>query len=694
MRPVRIVRADGPKPVVNAEGGAGTRVALPAEDTSVKKSEIKVGGFYKASVSGKVVTVRVDAIRTPAFVRNGKDTETTVYDVTNTVTGRKTTFRSAMKFRTVATDPKFSTPAEKAVATLATEAGLTKVPAMKLEGVGGQHQAPRLSDEPSNRETLTVIPVLGGLAAHLAAKAPTDTDTDTDTAPHVIVRARAGTGKTTTLVGALEVLLGGTPKAANGTPITPSEQQRAVWDAVALSRGFAKSVCFVAFNRSIADELKRRVPAGVDAMTNHGLGFRAVTAAFGKVRVNEYRVDDVVAELLGTNSKDLRKRRPGLVPVVKELVGLCKMNLLAGTEDDCGTLAGHYDVDLDGVKWHEVVDLVPKVLERCKDVRKDMQIDYDDMVWLPVALGLPVRRYDLGMVDEFQDTNRCQQALVKMAFKRIVACGDDRQAIYGFAGADATAMDRFIDEMGETDRGVTVIPLTVTRRCGKAIVAEARKIVPDFEAHESNPDGAVRELTGVFDDHGVRRPGKGYDAASGDMVLCRTNAPLVSECFRFIRAGVKANIQGRDVAKGLIRTVEKLKAETVAGLVAALGDWLEDETRKETAKKNPSDAKLLALTDRHDCLICFTEGLLANSRTQDVVDRINAVFTDDKQAAGIRLSSIHKAKGLEARRVFLLEPGAATVPHPMAKKAWAVDQEWNLRYVAITRAIEELVFVT
>lgn len=689
----------------------------------MKKSEIKVGGFYKASVNGKVVTVRVDDVRERAMSGLGNSVS---YVVTNTATGRTTTFRSAAKFREVATDPK-----DAGLVTLLRNKTLV-VPEVDPIEAGGQHRTPRVSDEPGNRvecgdspdgrhsytadheydptgKTINCEhcghlepntndeqhPTAGtgtvrvsGLAAHLAAKTPADT------ASHVIVRARAGTGKTTTLVGALEVLLGGTPKAANGTPITPSEQQRAVWDAVALSRGFAKSVCFVAFNRSIADELKRRVPAGVDAMTNHGLGFRAVTAAFGKVRVNEYRVDDVVADLLGIDGRDLRKRRPGLVPVVKELVGLCKMNLLAGTEDDCGTLAGHYDVDLDGVKWHEVVDLVPKVLERCKDVRKDMQIDYDDMVWLPVALGLPVRRYDLGMVDEFQDTNRCQQALVKMAFKRIVACGDDRQAIYGFAGADATAMDRFIDEMGETDRGVTVIPLTVTRRCGKAIVAEARKIVPDFEAHETNGDGLVRELTGVFDGHGVRVPGKGYDAASGDMVLCRTNAPLVSECFRFIRAGVKANIQGRDVAKGLIRTVEKLKAETVAGLVAALGDWLEDETRKETAKKNPSEAKLLMLQDRHDCLLCFTEGLRADAHPREVVDKINAVFTDDKQAAGVRLSSCHKAKGLEARRVFLLEPGAATVPHPMAKKAWAVQQEYHLLYVAITRAIEELVFVT
>lgn len=65
----------------------------------MKAKEIKVGGHYRAKISGRVVTVRVDAIRHPILVRAGRDSETTVYDVTNLSTGRKTTFRSAMKFR-------------------------------------------------------------------------------------------------------------------------------------------------------------------------------------------------------------------------------------------------------------------------------------------------------------------------------------------------------------------------------------------------------------------------------------------------------------------------------------------------------------------------------------------------------------------------------------------------------------------
>lgn len=60
------------------------------------KREIKVGGRYGARVSGKFVSVRVDAIR-ETFTSRASGA--TVYDVTNLSTGRKLTFRSAQKFR-------------------------------------------------------------------------------------------------------------------------------------------------------------------------------------------------------------------------------------------------------------------------------------------------------------------------------------------------------------------------------------------------------------------------------------------------------------------------------------------------------------------------------------------------------------------------------------------------------------------
>lgn len=539
------------------------------------------------------------------------------------------------------------------------------------------------------------------------------------TEPHLIIEARAGTGKTTTLVEGLKLVLGGL------TAFRPSEQQDVIWRAMRQSKGMARSVGFVAFNRGIATELQARVPPGCDAMTMHSQGLKAIQRAFPGTKVSNYRVPDILSDLLCQDIRDLRRDMPVVVRATEQLVGLCKQNLVpldvadgadqAEVDRLLSELATHYDVDLTGEGRsgrgryshvptsdyaRQVFDLVPQVLERCRDV-SDRCVDFNDMIWLPIALGLPVTRYDLLLVDEAQDLNICQQELALKAGDRLILCGDRHQSIYGFAGADTDSLPRMEERLGATPRGCQVLPLTVTRRCGKAIVREANKIVPDFEALDSSPEGQVSTAAYPIQESQTR--GK-YElpynetymplVQEDDMVLCRVNAPLVSQCFRFIRRGRRANIQGRDIAAQLIGTIEKMNAVDVADLVGKVMDWVAQETAKEVAKRNPDENRLIAIQDRADCILCFTEGLAGTAGVHEVLSRGNQIFTDDKNAPGIRLSSIHKAKGLEARQVFLLRPKGAGCPHPLAKSEWQRQQEQNLLYVAITRAIDSLVFVS
>lgn len=673
----------------------------------MRKNDIKIGGRYTAKVNGKLVTVRVDDIKTVAGLpigrfgggQRGKDR--TSYHVTNLTTGRKTVFHSAMKFReeVSAAAPQKSKPeltaarrrVEQIESKYSTEQGATEEERQEAQSLVEDMLHPALATAAITVEEETpsggpVAPKQQGLADRLRAKK----DTGVDTAPHLIVEARAGTGKTTTLVEGLKRV-----KGIQST-LTPSPQQAAVWDAMALSAGKAQTVAFVAFNKSIAEELKTRVPAGCEASTMHSMGFKAVTRRFEgtRLKVNGYRVQDLISDLLGRDIRELRKYKMEMVSATEKLVGLCKMNLLEGTADELAELAAFYSVELNGSS-SEVFGLVPRVLDRCKDVLRDGCLDFDDMIWLPVVLDLPVQKYDLLLVDEAQDLNRCQQQLALKAGRRLVLCGDPKQAIYGFAGADAESMPRMQQILSETERGCTHLPLTVTRRCGKAIVKEAQKIVPDFEAFEANPEGKISQMkmSGKRVNNVPQPDGADYtqSVVAGDFLLCRVNAPLVQQCFRFIKEGRKANIQGRDIGQGLISTVKKTKAETVEELTGKLSDWLHVETQKENAKRNPSEQRLITLQDRYDCLMCFVEGA---TTVDAVIRKIEDVFTDSKTGDFIRLSPIHKSKGLEARRVFLLEPEGATVPHPMAKSQWAKEQEWNLRYVAITRAIEELVYVS
>lgn len=97
------------------------------KETNVKKNEIQVGGIYAAKVSGRIVPVKVLAIREVDKCWRGVGYgrivhgTTSHYDVLNTVTGRKTTFRSAAKFRHAVKAASRPNPVQVPVEALSTE---------------------------------------------------------------------------------------------------------------------------------------------------------------------------------------------------------------------------------------------------------------------------------------------------------------------------------------------------------------------------------------------------------------------------------------------------------------------------------------------------------------------------------------------------------------------------------------------
>lgn len=513
--------------------------------------------------------------------------------------------------------------------------------------------------------------------------------------PHLIVQARAGTGKTTTLLQGLRIVMGQEPT------ITPSPQQQAVWDAMALSAGSVKTAAFVAFNRSVKKELEAKVPTGVLASTNHGLGFRSVMRYDRKLEVFEDRSkllalylmtgERVHPDRLGYELSRMTPTERAEMGAACELVGLCKMTLTEPQPQYLAKLVSHHGIDLEGVEdLAGVYAMTQAILDESATPSEDGFVDYDDMIWLPIRMDLLVTRFDLLLVDEWQDLNAAQHELMFRSGKRLVLCGDDRQAIYGFTGAETAGMEIMFKRLSDTKAGCVQIPLTVTRRCGKAIVERARKIVPDFEALDSNPQG---EVVTMSHSDGAWRNQVGPE----DMVVCRVNAPLVSEVFKFLKAGKRAVILGKkDVERGLLSLVAKLSkgAKTIEEFIPAVEAWSRDSVAVEKARGRPSEPKMAAIRDKADCLICFAQECGPTDHPRAVEAKIRSVFTEESRGKEIRLSTIHKAKGLEASTVVLLCTKGAECPHPMAKKPWERVQEMNLLYVATTRAIHRLLIVS
>jgi superfamily I DNA/RNA helicase len=175
------------------------------------------------------------------------------------------------------------------------------------------------------------------------------------------------------------------------------------------------------------------------------------------------------------------------------------------------------------------------------------------------------------------------------------------------------------------------------------------------------------------------------EAQPGDMIICRTNAPLVSIAIQLIREGKKAQIRGRDISSMLTALVRRSKAGTIPALQTWLSSWRQSKVSEAILAKK-SESSIQSIEDQADTLLAIVESC---SSVADVLVCIDNLF--DEREVGICLSTVHRAKGLEADAVFIAGP--ELLPAPWAKSDTEKEQERNLAYVAVTRARHRLVRV-
>lgn len=244
------------------------------------------------------------------------------------------------------------------------------------------------------------------------------------------------------------------------------------------------------------------------------------------------------------------------------------------------------------------------------------------------------------------------------------------QAIYGFAGADCDSMDKI-----QAAINPIILPLTINFRCGKNIITEAQKIVPEIKAFDGAIDGEVIQGMTMDDFERIFQ--------YGDCALSRLNRVIIPICFRLIKKGLKATIAGRDFGAMLKNMVRDFKCTSIEEFYSAIERWQERQL-----KYAKSDQATEAINDRYDCLKFFAD----NSDTvEQIITRIDKIF-DDSQGEGFKLSTSHRSKGMEWDNVYILDSTNFMKTHPNMQ-SWEVQQLRNLYYVSITRAKKKLGFV-
>src|SRR5262245_24742915 len=437
---------------------------------------------------------------------------------------------------------------------------------------------------------------------------------------------------------------------------------------------------YLVFNKHNQLEAQGKIPSkkGSDVFTLNGLGHRAVMNTFGRIQLEPRKVLNIVKD----NKDAQRKPQTMAYKVINErevTLGRAVCNAKITALDTVMGSSEYHDMlsqyDL------ESYDGMLEDINTCLDINDNMTstIDFNDQIRLPALYRCNIPQYHNVLVDECQDLNIMQAKMVShLQGKRFVFVGDKHQSIYGFRGAMASSMHHL-----STTFNCVELPLSITYRCGQSIVREAQRIYPDIEPWDSSPMGTVTR--GIVVD--CEKLHADYFRDPDTLILCRINSPLVCMAFGLLRDGIACHVRGRDIGNGLASLIRKLDVPTVRGLIDALEAWRELELQKALARED--ERKIQSIEDKYACLQLFIGKCQLDDTPESVIDAIEDMFS---QGRGLCLSTVHKAKGLEAGTAYLLQYPLHGYFAERARQDWQREQERNIEYVAVTRAKHALVY--
>lgn len=405
---------------------------------------------------------------------------------------------------------------------------------------------------------------------------------------------------------------------------------------------------FLVFNVEAASELIKR---GVNASTFHSM----------LVPMCPYELNTSKTFAL------LKLVRKDLLPATARYIRLLGFGKNAGIgadpelpniPDSWEEVLAHYGVD---TSPHEIENL-RELLDMSVVHMAKLGADFDDLLWLAARGDIDLPRYETLFIDEAQDTNGLQRAIImryRLRGTRIIAVGDQGQALYGFRGAGTDSMNQ-LQKLLQAKR----LPMLYSYRCLPGVSSFAR----NYGMVKSAPHLQGGEVINV---KYKWEPGNFPDSC---YVVSRTNATITGVAIKLVVAGKLVNV--RNYSKSAVARV--LKDGNV-------DKWLADEVRKARLAQDyvrEQEAQDTAESVR----MLLNVGVQLNLTPPQIAAR----FTSTNPKA-IQLLTIHGIKGLEADVVVWVNHEHKCLPEK--PKKWQEQQEVNAQYVAATRARRKLVII-
>ena len=508
--------------------------------------------------------------------------------------------------------------------------------------------------------------------------------------------------------------------------------------ACMLSEHSKTSDLYIAFNASVVEEFKKKIKnPKTKVMTMHSLAYSIMLynveqeskdsgekpKGFGSQRskrtvsLDNFKPHKILDE-------EITKRYGRYIEFAKRvflkdnyvnLYNLCRLTLtdMSSNKDVSRLINDHVLFLYYGDEGYSAPDISEitstlKILDTKSRQQFETQgvIDFTDMLWITFNK----LKYDNWEVpywalytniycDEVQDFSNIQLNFLKFIKRtkgRYVFIGDFHQAIYNFAGANAQAFN----QIPKMFAPVETFDLPICYRCAKSHLSRVNReygipILPCDDA----PMGFVKTI----DKNKISEYAK-----AGDMVISRKNKWIAEVVLDLARNGTPIFIEDKEMVEAIKRQILSSKCTSVGTLEKFLQKVISNYNKKlfEIVSKNAREgrheeehleavAEANSKIDNTSFLLEILKGYLENHASSDSVSKfsnfIDKLLNTTPSPNCVRLCSIHKAKGLEATNVFVLNE--AKINYDFRNSKEQNIQEKNLSYIATTRAKEGLYLV-
>lgn len=417
------------------------------------------------------------------------------------------------------------------------------------------------------------------------------------TKSNLMVRARAGCGKTTIL----EMI----DRAEKSQPYL-----------------------LMCFNKAIATEAEKRMRSATTVRTFNSLGHKIWAAAVDRrLTLNKKKIVEIFRSLVDEASRGERAYLWSMYDSVLAATSIARnIGYIPSTHARASKSLcdfGAVERLLDETLLPDAPALIDKILNLSIAQAYHGVIDFTDQVYMSALFGGTYPSFPVVLVDEYQDLSPVNRAMVARLCKhsRQIGVGDEAQAIYEFRGADTRAMPNAVEQFN-----MAVLPLSTSFRCPSKITDNVHWHVPDIKSAEIGGIVARGNVDSIVDN---------------STVICRYNAPLIALAMEMLQNGHKVDVAGVDIGARIIRLLGKLGPEemTQAQTFEAIEHW--------EAERESLDSK--TVSDTAECMRVFAR----HGRTlNQAIAYARHIF--ESAGGTIRFMSGHRAKGLEFDHVYHL----------------------------------------